>query len=164
MPRTLEGRIVRIVDRVAYLNHDIDDAVRAGVLREEELPQEAIGVLGTTGSGRIDTLVHDMVEESLAAGDIVQGPEAGGAMDELRTFMFDHVYLAPRARREQAKVERVIATLFDHYCQVDGGPPDGGGARDADLPQRVTDYIAGMTDRYCIRAFEELALPDAVAL
>ena len=163
-PRTLEGRIVRIVDRVAYLNHDIDDAVRAGVLREEELPQGAIGVLGTTGSGRIDTLVHDMVEESLAAGDIVQGPEAGGAMDELRTFMFDHVYLAPRARREQTKVERVIATLFDHYCQAEGGPPDGGGAPDADLPQRVTDYIAGMTDRYCIRAWEELALPDAVAL
>jgi dGTPase len=164
MPRTLEGRIVRIVDRVAYLNHDIDDAVRAGVLREEDLPQGPIGVLGTTGSGRIDTLVHDMVEESLAAGDIVQGAEAGGAMDELRTFMFDHVYLAPRARREQAKVERVIATLFDHYCQADGGPPDGGGVPDADLPQRVTDYIAGMTDRYCIRAFEELALPDAVAL
>ena len=163
-PRTLEGRIVRIVDRVAYLNHDIDDAVRAGVLREEELPQGAIGVLGTTGSGRIDTLVHDMVEESLAAGDIVQGPEAGGAMDELRTFMFDHVYLAPRARREQTKVERVIATLFDHYCQAEGGPPDGGGVPGADLPQRVTDYIAGMTDRYCIRVWEELALPDAVAL
>jgi len=164
MPRTLEGRIVRIVDRVAYLNHDIDDAVRAGVLSDEDLPQGPIGVLGTSGSGRIDTLVHDLVEESLAAGDIVQGPQAGGAMDALRTFMFDRVYLAPRARREQAKVERVIATLFDHYCEVEGGPPDGGGAADADLPQRVTDYIAGMTDRYCIRAFEELALPDAVAL
>jgi dGTPase len=163
-PRTLEGRIVRIVDRVAYLNHDIDDAVRAGVLREEDLPQGPIAVLGTTGSGRIDTLVHDMVEESLAAGDIVQGPEAGGAMDELRTFMFDRVYLAPRARREQAKVEGVITTLFDHYRQAPEGPPDGGGAADADLPQRVTDYIAGMTDRYCIRAWEELALPDAVAL
>jgi dGTPase len=164
MPRTLEGRIVRIVDRVAYLNHDIDDALRAGVLREEDLPQGPIAVLGTTGSGRIDTLVHDMVEESLAAGDIVQGPEAGGAMDELRTFMFDRVYLAPRARREQAKVEGVISTLFDHYRQAPDGPPDGGGAPDADLPQRVTDYIAGMTDRYCIRAWEELALPDAVAL
>jgi dGTPase len=104
------------------------------------------------------------VEKSLAAGDIVQGPEAGGAMDELRTFMFDRVYLAPRARREQAKVEGVITTLFDHYCQAPDGPPDGGGAPDADLPQRVTDYIAGMTDRYCIRAWEELALPDAVAL
>ena len=164
MPRTLEGRIVRIVDRVAYLNHDIDDAVRARVLREEDLPQGPIAVLGTTGSGRIDTLVHDMVEKSLAAGDIVQGPEAGGAMDELRTFMFDRVYLAPRARREQAKVEGVISTLFDHYRQAPDGPPDGGGAPDADLPQRVTDYIAGMTDRYCIRAWEELALPDAVAL
>jgi dGTPase len=164
MPRTLEGRIVRIVDRVAYLNHDIDDAVRAGALHEADLPQRPIAVLGTTGSGRIDMLVHDLVERSLPAGDIVQGEEAGGAMDELRTFMFDRVYLAPRARREQEKVERVIRTLLDHYFRAEGGPPDGGGAQDADLPQRVTDYIAGMTDRYCIRAFEELTLPDAVAL
>src|SRR6266576_81144 len=88
-PGTLEGRIVRVIDRVAYINHDIDDAVRAGLLREEELPAEPIAVLGKSGSARIDALVHDMVEHSSCAGDIVQGPEAGAAMSALRDFWFE---------------------------------------------------------------------------
>jgi dGTPase len=163
-PRTLEGRIVRLVDRVAYLNHDIDDAVRAGVLREDELPPGPIAVLGQTGSRRIDTLVHDLVETSAGAGDIVQGAEAGAAMDELRTFMFEHVYLGAAARREHEKIERVVRTLFDWYADDPLRLPDGGGAPGADVAQRVTDYIAGMTDRYCIRAFEALAVPEAFAL
>jgi dGTPase len=96
LPETLEGRIVRVIDRVAYINHDIDDAMRAGLLREGELPRRPIAVLGSTGSQRIDALVHDMVEHSARAGDIVQGPEAGPAMAELRKFMFEHVYLERR--------------------------------------------------------------------
>jgi dGTPase len=164
MPRTLEGRIVRLVDRVAYINHDIDDALRAGVLREEELPVEPIAVLGDTGSRRIDALVHDLVEHSEVAGDIVQGEEVGGAMDRLRTFMFDHVYLGPVARREHAKIDRVVRTLFDFYVAEPDRIPDGGGSPDADLAQRVTDWLAGMTDRYCIRAFEALSVPEAFAL
>src|SRR3954451_18814319 len=164
MPRTLEGRIVRLVDRVSYLNHDIDDAIRAGVLREDELPPRPIAVLGETGSRRIDTLVHDLVETSAVAGDIVQGDEAGAAMDELRSFMFEHVYLGPAARREHEKIERVVRVLFDWYADDPMRLPDGGGAPDADVAQRVTDYIAGMTDRYCIRAFEALAVPEAFAL
>jgi dGTPase len=163
MPRTLEGRIVRIVDRVAYLNHDIDDALRAGVLREEDLRRGRSPC--SAPRARADRHARARHGRGVAGRRGHRpGPEAGGAMDELRTFMFDRVYLAPRARREQAKVEGVISTLFDHYRQAPDGPPDGGGAPDADLPQRVTDYIAGMTDRYCIRAWEELALPDAVAL
>jgi dGTPase len=164
MPRTLEGRIVRLVDRVAYINHDIDDALRAGVLREEELPADAIAVLGTTGSLRIDRLVHDLVEHSEPAGDIVQGEEVGSAMDALRTFMFERVYLGTAARREHAKIETVVRTLFDHYADAPELLPDGGGAPDADIAQRVTDYVAGMTDRYSIRAFEALSVPDAFAL
>src|SRR4051794_11295731 len=117
MPRTLEGRIVRLVDRVAYINHDIDDAVRAGVLAEDELPAGPIAVLGATVSRRIDALVHDLVEHSERAGAIVQGEEAGAAMHELRTFMFDRVYLGPAARREHAKIELVVGTLFDHYAE-----------------------------------------------
>jgi dGTPase len=163
-PRTLEGRIVRIVDRVAYINHDIDDAIRAGVLDERDLPADAIAVLGTTGSQRIDHLVHDLVEASAQAGDIVQGAEAGEAMDALRSFMFDRVYLGEVARREHVKIEGVIRALVDHYAALPGGPPDGGGAPGADLPQRITDYIAGMTDRYCIRVFEALAVPDGFAV
>jgi dGTPase len=85
-------------------------------------------------------------------------------MDALRTFMFDRVYLGPIARREHAKIERMIRALFDHYVAEPDRIPDGGGAPDADLPQRVTDWIAGMTDRYCIRAFEALSVPEAFAL
>src|SRR5881409_534440 len=94
-PATLEGKIVLVVDRVAYINHDIDDAVRFGILRPEDLPQEEVALLGETGARRIDTLVHDLVETSDAAGDIAQSEEIGGAMLALRTFMFDHVYLGP---------------------------------------------------------------------
>ena len=164
MPRTLEGRIVRLVDRVAYINHDIDDSVRAGVLREDELPAGPIAILGDTGSQRIDTLVHDLVETSAVAGDIVQGAEAGTAMDALRDFMFERVYLGTAARREHAKIERVVRTLFDYYAEDPMRLPDGGGVPGADVAQRVTDYIAGMTDRYCIRAFEALAVPVSFAV
>jgi len=159
MPRTLEGRIVRLVDRIAYINHDIDDALRAGVLREEQLPRDAIEVLGPDGSARIDRLVHDLVEHSSAAGDVVQGPEAGAAMDELRRFMFSEVYLGTAARREAAKVERVIRTLFEEYVSAPERLPDGGGAAGADHAQRVTDYIAGMTDRFATRVFTALTVP-----
>jgi dGTPase len=160
-PSTLEGKIVRLVDRVAYINHDIDDALRAGVIGADDLPDEAIGTLGNTGSSRIDALVHDLVEHSDAAGDIVQGERAGAAMADLRTFMFERVYLGPEARREHAKIERVVRTLFEHYClhpeEIPASIPDG------DLGRRVTDYLAGMTDRFCIGAFETLTVPVAFA-
>jgi dGTPase len=158
-PATLEGRIVRLVDRVAYINHDIDDAVRAGVLDPAGLPAAPIAVLGPTGSARIDTLVQDLVAHSRAAGDIVQGPDAGPAMDALRTFMFDHVYLGPAAREEHQRIHRVVSTLFHHYADHPQELPPG----DGELAQRVTDWIAGMTDRYCLRAFRELAVPRAFA-
>ena len=117
LPATLEGRIVRLVDRIAYINHDIDDALRAGIIARSDLPAEEIAVLGDGGSERIDTLVHDLVEHSEAAGDIVQGERVGGAMRSLRTFMFDRVYLGKQARAEHAKIARVIRTLFHHYCE-----------------------------------------------
>ncbi len=104
-PETIEGHIVRFADRVTYINHDIDDALRAGVIEADELPAEAIATLGVTGPQRIDRLVHDLVEHSEEAGEIVQSPQVGGAMDELRNFMFERVYLGPEARREGAKIE-----------------------------------------------------------
>jgi dGTPase len=163
-PRTLEGAIVRIVDRIAYINHDIDDAIRAGVLEEADLPRDALAVLGDTGSHRIDALVHDLVETSARAGAIVQGARAGAAMDELRTFMFDRVYLGARQRSEHDKIDRLLRTLFDHYVTDPSRLPDGGGAPDTDLGQRVIDYIAGMTDRYAVRVFEALTIPESFAL
>jgi dGTPase len=164
-PRTLEGRIVRVIDRVAYINHDIDDALRAGLLREEELPAEPIAILGDSGSARIDALVHDMVEHSERAGDIVQGEQAGGAMSELRDFMFERVYLGPAVRAERTKIEAVLGRLFEHYVEHPELLPSGGwpGGGESDLAQRVTDYLAGMTDRYCIRAYTELQVPRAFA-
>jgi dGTPase len=160
-PATLEGRIVRLVDRIAYINHDIDDAVRAGVIAVEDLPSGPISVLGDTGSHRIDTLVHDLVEESARAGEIVQGEEIGGAMAALRAFMFERVYLGPEATREHAKIDLVVRTLFDHYCthpeEIPESIPDG------DLARRVTDHLAGMTDRFCLAQFEALTVPVAFA-
>jgi dGTPase len=155
LPATLEGRIVRLVDRIAYINHDIDDALRAGVLAPGELPADEIAVLGTTVSERIDTLVRDLVERSGAAGDIVQGDEVGGAMLRLRAFMFERVYLADHAQSERGRVERMMDGLFGFY--VDHPPPSVVG--DATDAQRVTDYLAGMTDRFALRAFEELSVP-----
>ncbi len=122
------------MDRVAYINHDIDDALRAGVLREDELPAEPIAVLGDTGSRRIDTLVHDMVEHSARAGAIVQGPAAGAAMAQLRRFMFEHVYLGPAVRAEHERIAGVVRRLFEHYVRSPRAAARrgaGGGARRA---------------------------------
>jgi dGTPase len=160
-PATLEGKIVRLMDRVAYINHDIDDAVRAGLLTPEALPQGPIAILGDTGSQRIDTLVHDLVEHSAPAGDIVQGETVGAAMGELRAFMFERVYLGAEATREHAKIRGVISSLFDYYCAHPEDIPDS--IPPGDISRRVTDYLAGMTDRFCIRTFEDLSVPVAFA-
>ena len=156
-PATLEGKIVRLVDRIAYINHDIDDALRAGVLSPADLPREDIAVLGDSGSRRIDTLVHDLVEHSAAAGDIVQGEEVGGAMLRLRSFMFQNVYLAESARAEHAKIGRVLGGLFEHYCAHPDELPEG--VPGASESERIVDYLAGMTDRFATRAWSEIAVP-----
>ena len=144
-PEALEGRIVRIVDRVAYINHDIDDAVRAGILRPDELPREEIALLGSTGPRRIDTLVHDLVETSEAAGDIRQSERVGAAMLSLRAFMFRRVYLGPPTAAEQARARATVRRIFDHLiAHPDEAPGDGM------LVDRVTDHVAGMTDRFAL--------------
>jgi dGTPase len=147
-PDTLEGRIVRLVDRVAYINHDIDDAIRAGVLRFEDLPRPEIELLGSTGSERIETLVLDLLRHSEEAADIVQGEEVGSAMLRLRAFMFEHVYLGARAQAERPRIERMMRALFDYHLEQLGDE------------QAVVDWLAGMTDRYAIRAFENLSVPQ----
>ena len=146
-PSTLEGKIVRLVDRVAYLNHDIDDAIRAGVLSAGDLPSDEIALLGATGGKRIDTLVHDIVEASKIERDIAQGGEIGRAMLKLRDFMFDRVYLGPAAQRERERALATVRRIFDHLMgHPEELPPDGVG----DLAQCVTDYVAGMTDRFAL--------------
>jgi dGTPase len=142
-PETHEGKIVRIVDRVAYINHDIDDAIRFGILSANELPQDEIEVLGPRGSRRIDTLVHDLVETSAAAGDIVQSDEIGGAMLSLRTFMFEHVYLGPHTRAEHERARTAVRAIFERLV-----------AR-GDDPDAIADYLSGMTDRFALEFAEQ---------
>jgi dGTPase len=143
-PDTLEGKIVRIVDRVAYINHDIDDAIRYGILDDGELPRDEIELLGPTGSKRIDKLVRDLVEVSEAAGDIRQSDDIGEAMLSLRSFMFERVYLGDHARGEHARAHRIIGRIFEHLV-----------AR-GDEPDAIVEFIAGMTDRFALHFAETL--------
>jgi dGTPase len=143
-PATLEGKVVRIVDRVAYINHDIDDALRHGLLTAEDLPAAEIELLGDTGSRRIDTLVHDLVESSADAGDIEQSEEIGAAMLSLRTFMFEHVYLAPDARREHERARAVVRAIVDRMAERGDDPP------------AITEFVSGMTDRFALDYAERL--------
>jgi dGTPase len=144
-PATFEGKIVRIVDRVAYINHDIDDAVRFGILDPADLPQEEVALLGDRGSRRIDTLVHDLVESSERAGDIVQSEEVGTAMLALREFMFERVYLGPHAKLEHERAHATVRRIFDHLVQR------------GEEPEQIIDFIAGMTDRFALTFVAELS-------
>lgn len=155
---SLEGQIVRLVDRVAYINHDIDDALRAGILNSEDLPRDEIALLGPTGSGRIDSLVKDIIEQSGEGDQIRQSEHMGMAMLRLRKFMFDNVYLGEEARRDHDRVHGVIRALFEYYLgRIDEVPELDSGA---DPVQRVTDLLAGMTDRYCIAHYTAIYVPE----
>lgn len=143
-PATLEGKIVRIVDRVAYINHDIDDAIRYGILAQADLPNEELDVLGPTGAKRIDTLVHDLVETSEAAGDILQSDEIGSAMLSLRAFMFERVYLGAEARGEHERAHTTIRRIYERLTALGQAPED------------VVEFIAGMTDRFALSYAEQL--------
>jgi len=143
-PSTLEGKIVRIVDRVAYINHDIDDAIRYGILAEDDLPRDEIETLGPNGSTRIDTLVHDLVESSSDAGDIVQSDEIGSAMLSLREFMFERVYLGDVTRPEHERAAATIRRIYEHLV-----------AR-GDDEAAIVEFIAGMTDRFALSYAERI--------
>ena len=143
-PRTQEGRIVRLVDRVAYINHDIDDALRWGLLTPADLPRDELELLGETGARRIDTLVHDLIESSAAAGDIVQSEEVGAAMLSLRAFMFERVYLGEHARGEHLKAHETIGRIFDHEA--------GRGSTEAE----IRSFVSGMTDRFALTYAERI--------
>ncbi|HUH15457.1 MAG TPA: HD domain-containing protein, partial [Gaiellaceae bacterium] len=143
-PETLEGKIVRLVDRVAYINHDIDDAIRWGLLTPADLPRAELDLLGESGSARIDTLVHDLIESSEAAGDIVQSEEVGAAMLALRSFMFERVYLGEHARGEHERAHRTIRAIFEHLAGR-GDSEDG-----------IRAFVSGMTDRFALAYAESL--------
>jgi dGTPase len=159
-PSTAEAQIVRFADRIAYINHDADDAVRAGVLEEGELPSEALEVLGRTHSERINTLVTDLVQQSGAGPEVRLSDDVFRALDVMRDFLFDRVYLRDEARAEQDKAIGLVRTLFAHYLDHPDQVPEEYHRAPGDLPTRVADYIAGMTDRFALRVYEQLFLPQ----
>ena len=164
MPETLEGQIVRKSDQIAYINHDIDDAIRAGILREADLPDTTHRVLGANHSARIETLVTDMVRTSAETGDIAMSPEVWDAMMELRAFLFANVYTAPSVMAEVEKAKHLLADLFDYYAaHIDEVPEDYRAISEGDDLRAVTDYIAGMTDRYATATYQRLFIPHALS-
>jgi dGTPase len=159
-PATAEAQVVRLADRLAYVNHDIDDAIRAGILTEDDLPEDAVAVLGRTHGDRIHTLVTDIVDTSADGHEIGMSDAVAEALDALRTFMFERVYLREESSVEQEKAVGVIRALFSHYLDnPDDVPPEYLSAP-GDLATRIADYIAGMTDRYAMRTYEQLFLPQ----
>jgi dGTPase len=159
-PSTLEAQVVRFADRIAYINHDVDDAVRAGVIEPTELPDDALGVLGRTHAERVKTLVTDLVDRSEDSPEIRMSDEAFRALDTLRDFLFERVYLRDEARSEQDKAIALVRSLFAHYLDHPDQVPEEYHRAPGDLPTRVADYIAGMTDRYALRVYEQLFLPQ----
>ena len=157
---TLEGRIVATADRIAYVNHDIDDAIRAGLLTEDALPASTHEVLGPDHSCRIELLVRDMVQTSAALDDIALSEPVWDAMSELRSFLFAYAYTAPQVLAEGNKAKYLVSQLFDYYVDnIDEVPEEYRAIAEGDRLQAVTDYIAGMTDRYATATFKRLFVP-----
>lgn len=159
-PVTLEGQIVRVADRIAYLNHDIDDALRAGVLTIAEIPREILQVLGNDRRTRINNLVIDLIRESENRPEITFSPPFQRAMDELRKFMFQAVYIDSEAKKEEQKAKEVVKNLYHHFAAHPDEVPGLTGIRGrAETERAVVDYIAGMTDRFAINTFVDHFLP-----
>lgn len=158
-PSTLEAQVVRFADRIAYVNHDVDDAIRAGVLEPRDIPAAVVKVLGDSHGERINTLVTDLV--STSSGDEIRlSPEAFQALDTLRDFMFQHVYLRDELKAEQDKAVGCVRALFSHYLDHPDQVPEEYHQAPGDLSTRIADFIAGMTDRYALRTYEQLFLPQ----
>lgn len=159
MPATQEGRVVRLADRIAYINHDIDDAMRAGILKESDLPGELINVLGPNGRARINNLVVDMIDNSSGQDDIRMSDAMYGAMEAMKTFLFENVYIGSQAKTEEAKAAGVLRSLYNYYVENPEELPRENGAGRVDLPTRVIDYLAGMTDPFALKDYARLFMP-----
>lgn len=164
MPHTLEGKIVRLSDKIAYINHDIDDAIRAQIMVEEDIPKELRNTLGYTTKERLNTLVHNIITNSIGKDDIQMSAEVEEAMRDLRCFMFDHVYKNPIAKSEESKARILIKELYYHYMEHMELVPEKytkmleSGEK---MERVVCDYISGMTDQYAITKFREYFMPQA---
>ena len=161
-PHTLEGKVVRLSDKIAYINHDIDDAQRAGVLLEKEIPEKAVKVLGASRTARINTLVHSLVENS-RGGELAMEPRVQEAFDELHAFMYEHVYHNPCAKGEEKKVPELVEQLFDFFMNNPQRLPDQMQliAYQEGLVRAVCDHVAGMTDHFAVQTFTSIYIPNS---
>ncbi len=164
-PSTLEGKIVRLADKIAYINHDIDDAIRGKIITPEELPQEILDVLGDTTSHRLNNMIHDIVRNSKGKDNVIMSVEYQEAMLQMRKFMFEHVYVGSKAKGEEKKAENMLTQLFLYFRENEYLMPyeflERIDNKEASLDRVVCDYIAGMTDRYATSIFMELFVPTA---
>lgn len=162
-PSTMEGKIVRLCDKIAYINSDIDDAIRGRIIKEEDIPKECSRILGNTLRERLNTLIHDIVSNSMDQGDIIMSEEKYEALMKLRKYMFDNVYVNSLAKAEERKAERMIGQLFAYYVEHMEELPDEYTRmvweQGETVERTVCDYIAGMTDRYAVFKFRELMVP-----
>ncbi|WP_317414851.1 deoxyguanosinetriphosphate triphosphohydrolase [Thermophilibacter provencensis] len=156
---TLEGRVVALADRIAYVCHDIDDAERAGMLRESDLPAESCERLGSSSSERIETMVHDVVSMSSRSGDILMSEGVWGAMMSLRSFLFERLYSRGDAKWEEPKAYAMLVDLFEYFAAHPDEVPAEYRLHDDPLDVQVADFVSGMTDRYAIRVYERLKIP-----
>lgn len=163
VPSTLEGKIVRLSDKIAYIHHDMDDAIRAGLLREEDVPRSIGDVLGYTTRERLDHFIHDIVTTSAGKNDIVMSEPVSRALSELRSFLFENVYQNPVAKSEEGKAEGLVETLFWYYMKhIDLLPTEFLGLLESQGTSReqiVCDYVGAMTDRFAIARYEEIYIP-----
>ncbi|HDK45415.1 MAG TPA: deoxyguanosinetriphosphate triphosphohydrolase [Actinobacteria bacterium] len=161
-PATPEGMLCRFADRIAYLTHDVDDALRAGVIGREDLPKRALDVFGEPGSDWIGTMIDAVVDESIRQGSVVMNPAVAATMQQLRDFMFERVYLRPESRPQQERAIAVIRNLVDYFIEHPDDVPDTYRLDDADAVERAIDYVSGMTDRYALRVHDSLFRPEGI--
>lgn len=165
MPSTMEGKVVRLADKIAYINHDIDDAIRGHIITEEEIPQEYTNILGHSLKERLNTLIHDVINSSAGKPEILMSDHIESAMHDLRKYMFKSVYTNPVAKGEEIKAQNIIRFLYEYYCEHPYSMPDEFTARiqagECSKERAVCDYIAGMTDQYCVNLFTEINIPKS---
>ncbi len=164
-PHTLEGKIVRLSDKIAYIHHDCDDAIRAKILKNEDIPHEICKVIGWTTNDRLDHFIHDIITNSRGKNDICMSPEVEQAMKSLRAFMFENVYENPKAKSQEGKAEALVETLYTYYMEHQDELPDEYRLlmeRRGEQPERVVcDFVSSMTDRYAINRYRELFIPNS---
>jgi len=163
IPSTLEGQIIRYADRIAYINHDIDDAIRGGIISEDSLPKECVKVLGNTSGRRINNMIVDIIANSKDRNTIKMSSEFQEAMDELREFMFDNVYIGSKAKKDEMKAQNIIKELYNYLKKRPEFLSEEAAKmlQHSDIDRVVCDYIAGMTDRYAVKKFHEIFIPES---